>query len=127
MSRRRAIWQDGALHFCTGPSERKAKNIAQNAHCAITTGCNTFDVGLDLVVEGEAVRVRDEARLKRLAAAYEAKYDSDWHFEVRAGAFHGAGGTAYVFAVAPSTAFGFGKGRVFSQTRWRFPETSSPA
>ena len=25
-----------------------------------------------------------------------------------------------VFRVAPSTAFGFGKGQVFSQTRWRF-------
>ena len=32
----------------------------------------------------------------------------------------GEGGTALVFEVAPTTAFGFGKGEVFSQTRWRF-------
>jgi hypothetical protein len=27
---------------------------------------------------------------------------------------------ALVFAVAPATAFGFGKGALFSQTRWQF-------
>ena len=29
-------------------------------------------------------------------------------------------GRVLVFAVAPVTAFGFGKGATFSQTRWRF-------
>ena len=24
------VWVDGALHFCTGPDERKAKNLAHN-------------------------------------------------------------------------------------------------
>jgi len=24
------VWADGALHFCTGPEERKAKNLAGN-------------------------------------------------------------------------------------------------
>ena len=61
----------------------------------------------------------DDARLRRIADAYEAKYGSDWHFDVREDAFHGQGGEALVFEVAPSTAFGFGNG-VFSQTRWRF-------
>ena len=28
-----ALWLDGALYFSTGPSERKAKNIVQNAQC----------------------------------------------------------------------------------------------
>lgn len=35
-----AVWLDGAMHFCTGADERKAKNIAQNPHCILTTGCN---------------------------------------------------------------------------------------
>ena len=28
-----------------------------------------------------------------------------------------------VFRVAPSTAFGFGKGTLYSQTRWGFPKS----
>lgn len=113
-----AIWLDGTLYFCTGPSERKAKNLAHNAHCVITTGCNSLSEVLDLVVEGEAAQVSDETRLQRLADLYAAKYD--WPFTVRDGAFYGDGGRALVFAVTPTTAFGFGKGEPFSQTRWRF-------
>jgi general stress protein 26 len=114
-----AVWLDGALYFCTGESERKNKNLAGNPHCVITTGCNAIDEGLDLVVEGEAARVSDEARLMRLADLYAAKYDG-WHFTVRNGAFYGDGGEALVYEVAPTTVFGFGKGESFSQTRWRF-------
>jgi general stress protein 26 len=113
---------DGAVHFCTGGHERKALNLAGNPHCVLTTGSNALDEGLDLVLEGTAVRVTDEARLRRLAEAYEEKYGSDWHFDVRDGAFHGdGGGPALVFAVAPTTAFGFAKAP-YGQTRWRFQE-----
>jgi nitroimidazol reductase NimA-like FMN-containing flavoprotein (pyridoxamine 5'-phosphate oxidase superfamily) len=117
-----AVWLDGALFFCTGSGERKAKNLARNAHCILTTGSNALNErGLDLVVEGEAVRVTDAARLQRVAHTYEAKYGSDWRFDVRDGAIEGNDGNiALVFEVAPTTAFGFGKGAVFSQTRWRF-------
>ena len=115
-----AVWLDGALHFCTGPDERKAKNLAHNAHVTLTTGTNIWDKGYDLVVEGEAVRVSDDGRLRELAAAWEAKYGSFWRFEVRDGYFHHGPGHAVVFAVAPRTVFGFGKGEPFSQTRWRF-------
>lgn len=113
-----AVWLDGALYFCTGAGERKAKNLAHNAQCILTTGCNGLNEGLDLVVEGEAVRVTDEAKLQRLADLYASKLD--WRYTVRDGAFQGAGGEALVFEVAPQTAFGFGKGEPFSQTRWRF-------
>ena len=116
-----AIGLDSALYFCTGEDERKAKNLAHNPHCVLTTGCNTLDEGLDLVLEGEAIRVSDEPKLQRLAAAYEAKYGSDWHFSVRDGTLHGAeGNIALLYEVAPAIAFGFGKGTLFSQTRWRF-------
>lgn len=115
-----AVWADGALHFCTGPDERKARNLAANPHVTLTTGTNLWDTGYDLVVEGEAVRVSDDARLRDLAAAWERKYGDFWHFEVRDGHFHHGPGSALVFAVAPRTVFGFGKGRPFSQTRWRF-------
>jgi hypothetical protein len=115
-----AVWVDGAMHFTTGPTERKAKNLASNPSCVLTTGTNALGDGLDLVVEGDAVRVTDDGSLRRIADAFVAKYGTDWRFEVRDGAFHGAGGEALVFGVAPSTVFGFGKGGTFSQTRWRF-------
>src|SRR3954467_4153621 len=116
-----AVWLDGALYFCTGASERKAKNLAHNPHCILTTGCNTLNQGLDIVVEGDALRVTDAATLQRIADLYESKYGSDWHFDVRDSAFTGQeGNVALVFEVAPTTAFGFGKGASPSQTRWRF-------
>ncbi|MEU8437461.1 pyridoxamine 5'-phosphate oxidase family protein [Streptomyces sp. NPDC029216] len=129
-----AVWKDGALHFATGPAERKGLNLAVNPHVVLTTGTNSYGQGLDVVVEGEAVRVRDEERLAGLAAAWEAKYGPDWRFEVRDGAFNSTSaaaapppteegdeaGRALVFEVAPRTVFGFGRGAEFSQTRWRF-------
>ncbi|MDC0773563.1 pyridoxamine 5'-phosphate oxidase family protein [Streptomyces sp. HD] len=114
------VWSEGALHFCTGPEERKARNLALNPDVVLTTGTNTWDKGYDLVVEGEAVRITDDARLRELAAGWEAKYGSFWHFDVVNGRFRHGSGDAYVFSVAPRTVFGFGKGEPFSQTRWRF-------
>jgi hypothetical protein len=114
-----AVWRDGALHICTGPTERKAKNLAENDRCILTTGCNRDDEGLDIVVEGRARRVDDDDRLRALADAWEAKYGPEWHFDVRNGFFVGDGGEALVFEVRPETAFGFVKGH-YSQTRWTF-------
>jgi Pyridoxamine 5'-phosphate oxidase len=116
------IWLDDALYFCTGPNERKAKNLAHNAHCVLTTGCNALD-GLDLVVEGDAVKVTDPAELASAAHACESKYGS--HFTAPEGTWFGLGdtirrGDALVYQVAPATAFGFGKGNPYSQTRWTF-------
>ena len=120
-----AVWLDGALYFVTGPSERKAQNLAHNAQVALTTGRNALGEGLDLVVEGEAAPVRDEASLQRLADAIAAKYGPPFLFTARDGALYGEGGEVYerarlAFAVAPATVFGFRKGTSFSQTRWRF-------
>ena len=113
-----SVWLDGAAHFCTGPDEQKARNMARSPLCALIAGSDAPD-GLDVVIEGEAVRVTDEARLRRLADAWVAKYGEDWRFDVRDGAFSHAGGTALVFEIAAATAFAFGKGDVYSQTRWR--------
>jgi nitroimidazol reductase NimA-like FMN-containing flavoprotein (pyridoxamine 5'-phosphate oxidase superfamily) len=116
-----AVWLDDALYFSTGQAERKARNLAQNTHCVVTTGCNVLE-GLDVVVEGDAVRVTDEARLQRLADEYVAKYGELFRFTVRDGGFHieGSETEVLVYEVAPAKAFGFGKSDSFSQTRWRF-------
>ncbi len=40
-----AVWLDGVMFFCTGAQERKAKNLAGNANCSLTTGNNTLHAG----------------------------------------------------------------------------------
>ena len=112
-----AVWLADTIYFCTGPTERKARNLADNPHCVIITGCNVIE-GHDLIIEGDALRVTDEADLKAVAAQYASKYN--WRYEIRDGAFYGEGGRAEVYSVAPTTAFSFGKGDTFSQTRYRF-------
>jgi len=119
-----AAWHDGRLYFSTGPAEQKARNLAGNAHCALTTGRNSLTEGLDIMVEGTAERVADPALLEEVIAAYEAKYGP--HITSPEGTFHGIGdafrkGDAVVFAVAPDTAYGFGRDEgVYSHTRWTF-------
>lgn len=116
-----AIWLDGALHFCTGAGEQKAKNLASSPHCVLTTGTNDFRSGLDVVVEGDAVRVTDQPLLRLLAGRWKSKLD--WDFEVVDGGFRDPDGPAQalVFGVAPSKVLSFGKGSPYSQTRYRFP------
>ena len=115
-----AAWLGTALYFSTGADEQKGRNLAANPACSLTTGNNAIGEGLDIVVEGMAVNIREETTLQRVADAYVAKYGSDWHFDVANGAFaHGDGGVALVYEVAPVKAFGFRKG-AYSQTRWRF-------
>lgn len=111
-----AVWVDDSLFFCTGPDERKAMNLAHNSYCALTTGSNALDQGLDLVVEGTAAQATDEGTLKRVSAAFLAKYGEKWSFKDASGElFKGA----LLFEVKPAKAFGFAKGE-FGQTRWRF-------
>jgi nitroimidazol reductase NimA-like FMN-containing flavoprotein (pyridoxamine 5'-phosphate oxidase superfamily) len=115
-----AVWLDGAVHFCTGPEEQKARNLAANPHVVLTTGCNRWDDGLDVVVEGRAERTTDEATLARLADAWRATWDGRWDFEVRNGAFHHPdGGEAHVWSVTPTKVLAFGRG-TFSHTTHRF-------
>jgi general stress protein 26 len=114
-----AVWLDGAIHFCTGAAEQKAVNLRTNPHVILTTGCNSWDHGLDVVVEGDAVQVTDDETLKRLAEAWRTKWDGRWQFEAREGTFHHEVGEAPVFRVAPTKVLAFGKG-TFSHTRHRF-------
>lgn len=115
-----SVWLDGAAYFCTGPDEQKARNLEANPNVVLTTGSNRIGEGIDVAIEGEAVRVTDDARLRRLAEAWVDKYGSDWRFEVADGAFQHEGGEALVFEVSPARALGFGKGERFSHTTWRF-------
>jgi hypothetical protein len=75
------------------------------------------------VVEGHAVEVGDTAELEQVANAYESKYGV--RFTAPEGTWFGLSdairrGEALVYRVTPTTILGFGKGKQFSQTRWRF-------
>ena len=111
-----ALWFDGALWFSTGATEQKAVNLRTNRNVVVTTGCSSWDSGLDIMVEGTAVRVTDDDLLGRLAAAWAAKWDGRWEFRPRDGAFHHPdGGEALVYTVRPDKILAFTKGS-FSQT-----------
>jgi len=121
------IWLDDSLYFSTGPDERKAHNLEANQHVVLTTGSNDAERGLDLIVEGDAIPVTDQAELRRAADAWVAKYGEFWRYDVVDGGFQHprTGGMVLVFRVAPRVGFGFGRGQSFesggfSQTRWRF-------
>ena len=115
-----AVWLGETIYFCTGPDEQKARNLAHNPHVILTTGCNEWEHGLDIVVEGTADRVTDDEQLRGLADAWTRKWDGRWRYRVGdAGFEHEGGSPVLVFAVAPTKVLAFGKG-TFSQTRHRF-------
>jgi pyridoxine/pyridoxamine 5'-phosphate oxidase len=113
------VVQNGAVHFCTGLREQKARNLEHHAQVALTTGNNTWAQGLDVVVEGTAVRITDHDALQRLADAYEAKYGSVWHFDVGEDGFGTGEDTAAVFRIEPAKVVAFAK-EPHGQTTYRF-------
>jgi general stress protein 26 len=117
-----AVWLDDSVHFTTGEGEQKAVNLVGNPHVVMTTGCNRWDEGLDVMIEGKAERVTDRSTLERLAAAWATKWDGQWRFGVADGGFThrdaSVSGPVLVFAVKPTKVLAFGKGR-FSHTRYR--------
>ena len=116
-----AVWLEDAIYFATGPQEQKAVNMRTNRRVALTTGCNQWEAGLDVVVEGEAVQITDEDLLRRLAEARAKKWDGRWRYEVHDRALRHEGSTdgALVFSITPAKVLAFSKG-TFGQTQHRF-------
>lgn len=114
-----AVWRGGAIHVTTGPEEQKHRNLTANPNVVVTTGTNEW-TGLDVVLEGRAARITEGGVLGDLAAAWEAKYGEEWHFDVSGGAFHHDAGEAHVFAVAPVKAYAYDRDTPGGATRYRF-------
>jgi nitroimidazol reductase NimA-like FMN-containing flavoprotein (pyridoxamine 5'-phosphate oxidase superfamily) len=110
---------DGAMHFCTGLREQKARNLEHSPRVALTTGGNAWAAGLDVVVEGTAVRITDNGTLQAIADAFEAKYGSDWHFDVGDGVFGEGELAAAVYRIEPEKVMAFAKAP-HAQTSYRF-------
>jgi len=124
---------DGAFYFITGEATRKGKNLAGDPRCVISASSTTLPA-LDLILEGEARRVSDDARLQRVAEAFGSTMG--WPLEVRHDAVFGpnaptAGPPPYaVYELRLTTVFGLpgiagtedgvGSAGAFNPTRWRF-------
>ena len=117
-----AVWTRDALYFTTGDQERKARNLQVNDRCVMTTGTNVLD-GIDITLEGRASLVTAPAERSAAADAYESKYSD--HLTSPDGTWHGLGdairsGKVLLYRIAPDVGFAFGKGGIYSQTRYRF-------
>lgn len=110
---------DGAFVFCTGSTEQKARNLQAGASVVVTTGTNTWNAGLDVVLEGTAARVTGLQRLTTLAEAYRSKYGEDWAFECDDEVFDPQGEAAIIYEVAPAKVIAFAKSP-HGQTTFRF-------
>jgi hypothetical protein len=117
-----AVWAEEAVWFSTGAGEVKFANLAANPRVVLTTGCSGWDEGLDVVMEGDAVRVTDDEVLSRVAAAFAPKWDGRWRYTARGGRFRSSEGDREVpvFSVAPVKVFAYTKGDPFGATAHRF-------
>src|SRR5919109_4498264 len=106
------VWIDDVFAFTTSSAEQKARNLeAGNHHVIVTAGNSGWD-GMDVILEGEAVKVTDVNRLRGLVDAYRDKYDDWFQFRLVDGQFTapGAPGPALVYDVRARKVFGFIKG-----------------
>lgn len=103
------FWFDGAFHFVAGEGTQKGRNLAADGRCVIGTASHELP-SLDIVAEGRAEPLTDEAAVRR--AAEELK-SSGWPLDARGVEVHGpnaptAGPPPYrIFRMVPSKAFGF--------------------
>ena len=102
------VWLDGAFYFSCAATSRKARNLAEDARCAVST--ERADEAV--IVEGIAELVADQALLEQFKAAYDPKYN--WEIEIDKGG---------IFVVRPTVAFAFIEDSnqfESTATRWTF-------
>jgi general stress protein 26 len=115
-----ALWDSGKVYFTSGAGTRKSRNLADNPNCSLALTLK----GIDLVIEGKAVKVTHEATLQRLAKHYG---DQGWPARVDDGAFTydynapSAGPPPWnLYEVTPVTVYGVRTVEPGGATRWRF-------
>jgi hypothetical protein len=114
------LWLDGKFWFSCSPDSRKAKNLARDARCTITT--ERADEAV--IVEGRAAPVKGRAKLMPFVRAYRKKYDWDMDPDGD-GYFLVTPGVAFVFVEHPgqfastATRYTFGRGASKPPTKKR--------
>jgi hypothetical protein len=117
-----ALWLDGDFYFTSGPETRKARNLAANPACTISAKLE----GIDLVFEGQATRVTDQATLEKVAGLYR---QGGWPAEVEGDALTApfsapsAGPPPWqLYRFTFHTAIGVATAEPNGATRWRFEQ-----
>jgi pyridoxine/pyridoxamine 5'-phosphate oxidase len=106
------VWLDARLWFSSGLRSRKARNLAADPRCTLTTD----DARDPVVLEGVAQRATAGEELAAFLAAVDAKYAAGLTAEFLDPAVNGT------YAVRPVRAFALrGEDFAGSPTRWRFP------
>jgi len=110
-------WDDGRFYLVTGAGTQKGRNLARDPRCTVSVAAPGFDI----VAEGEATIIRDDAELQRIAKLY-----SDWGPQARDGAFWhefsapSAGPPPWdVHEITPATIYAVASAEPFGATRWR--------
>jgi len=118
-----ALWVDGKIYVVTGSRTRKGRNLAANPNCVLSVSLS----GIDLVIEGRAIRITDRPTLLRLARRYA---DQGWPASVSGDALiaeysaPSAGPPPWnLYVVRPTTAFGVASADPSGATRWQFENT----
>lgn len=86
------LWLDNAFWFSCALDSRKAKNLARDPRCTVTTERGDEAV----IIEGTARPVKGRAKLLPFVRAYKKKYD--WDMDPAADGY---------FVVTPRVAFAF--------------------
>ncbi|MFC5184625.1 pyridoxamine 5'-phosphate oxidase family protein [Actinomadura harenae] len=115
-----AAESEGHLYFTSGPESRKSRRLAANPACTISMRLP----GVDLVLEGDAVRTTDHAEIARVADIYAA---GGWPAERDGDAITApysaqSAGPApwHLYRFTTHAAVGVALATPFGATRWRF-------
>jgi hypothetical protein len=105
------VWLDAALWFSSGNDSRKARNLAAEPRCTLTTD-NAYQ---PVVLEGVAERMPDLDTIATFAGAVDQKYGTAYGAE-----FYDPAQNS-VFRVAPTWVFSLAEDDFTgTPTRWRF-------
>jgi hypothetical protein len=117
-----ALWHAGSFWFQTGEHTRKARNIARDAHCAMSIATR----GLDVVIEGQAQHVTDTTLVSEAAALWAQRGWPARPDESGTGitAEFNAPSTGpppwFVYRLTPRAATAVSAVEPYGSTRWRF-------
>jgi PPOX class probable F420-dependent enzyme len=105
------MWDDSELWFTSGARSRKARNLAADPRCVVTTE----DAADPVVIEGTARIVTEPASLRRVIDLMNEKYATDIEVSFLEPAVNAT------FSVRPDRVFGMVHGDFTgSPTRWTF-------
>jgi pyridoxine/pyridoxamine 5'-phosphate oxidase len=115
-----ALWVDGKMYFTSGPRTRKSRNLAENPNVSMSVALGD----MDLVIEGTASKVTDEATVADLAKRYDAQgWPARAEGTVLTAEYSApsAGPAPWeLYVIKPAKAFGTGTAEPHGATRWDF-------